>query len=335
MWNVVRNLFAQEGGRPDLAANRSEVWAPIIVGEDTGRTFLVRVLFTLDPRFSCDPVFLSKAQHRIVAASWDEKPSPTDLAVRALVRNDWPERVPHVQLLPSSFVASISLFLVTLEVPKALVLKDFELYDHNASFLRVRCHGSSMWKPEVEVVGTVPATLVAWRRIDAIKARGAQKVAADLMQANANLYEPGTGGRACLVLFTFDPNVSREDLADLSARLGEWKYAHLVDPDEIAAAAAPHASEAGWRYHRRFRMPASKTRGAAIYAGDLWVHRPFLAEGRVISRAEAGAGYRTLPCYAEPGDQGGLELIPYDDAAAQQARITDERIRASEPDPLL
>src|SRR5205085_2061929 len=57
-------------------------------------------------------------------------------------------------------------------------------------------------------------------------------------------------------------------------------------------------------HHDRARVQLEATDGHEVYLAGLWVHRPFLREGYLKGR--------TFRCLVEPGDQGGIELLPWD-----------------------
>jgi hypothetical protein len=47
-----------------------------------------------------------------------------------------------------------------------------------------------------------------------------------------------------------------------------------------------------------------------VYAADIWIHRRHLADGYFSERQP-----RLVPLLAQPGDTGGVELIPHDRVA--------------------
>jgi hypothetical protein len=110
-----------------------------------------------------------------------------------------------------------------------------------------------------------------------------------------------------MVAFSFDPGVSPMKLQEVAEMIHELKSSDTQNPVLQAAAAGPRASDQFWFYHRRFRIPPELAEGRVIYAADIWVHRPFLPEGYFSDRTP-----RLIPVLAQPGETGGVELIPHD-----------------------
>ncbi len=104
--------------------------------------------------------------------------------------------------------------------------------------------------------------------------------------ADEKLERPGVEKRFCLALLTFDTDAARD---------GDWlRYVARRSGDLV-----PHRPRRG----RRKRLPMSRTDGYAVYLVDLEVAPGYLAEGYLTGSP--------LPCLAEPGAVGGIELIPY------------------------
>ena len=129
-------------------------------------------------------------------------------------------------------------------------------------------------------------------------------VLAVLVQANQGLFRTGMLDLPCLVLFTFEP-LDYATLNTLAERMGALKNTDQTDPD-LQAVAAMVTQEAAVRYRRR-PLPVSFTGGPTVYAADLFVVRRCLELGYLT--------HRLLPCFAEPGESGGLELMPWQVAA--------------------
>jgi hypothetical protein len=102
-------------------------------------------------------------------------------------------------------------------------------------------------------------------------------------------------------------------MRDWADMLYALKFTDPDDPDLRIALWPLEVSEQSWYYHRRFRLPDVMTGGRAVFLADLWAHRPFIADGRFLSRA--GDQPRLVPCLAEPDETGwaGIELVPHNE----------------------
>ena len=124
-------------------------------------------------------------------------------------------------------------------------------------------------------------------RVREIAAQG-QRVNGYLIRASDALYRPGSKKHHCQVLISFQPEVSgdREYMQYLSQRWAEqtMRREHPI------------------RY-RRQKLPLALTDGSPVYCCDLFVHPGLLSSGYLTSAI--------LPCVAEFGDRGGIELVPY------------------------
>jgi hypothetical protein len=127
-------------------------------------------------------------------------------------------------------------------------------------------------------------------------------VTAYVVQAHEGLLKPGGGPLPCLVLFSFQQEVESDSeyMRYLAERLFSYKG---TAPDDAASRhlASLVTDEQPIPYRRR-RLPHAFTDGSTIYCADLWVKRTYLKGGYIRGT--------TLPCLAEPGEVGGLELIP-------------------------
>lgn len=99
------------------------------------------------------------------------------------------------------------------------------------------------------------------------------------------LERPGTEPHPALALVTFDADAARDS---------DWmRY--------LAGRCAVKPS--AFRRYRRRALPPSQTDGYTVYVVDLDVFPGYLEDGYVSGVP--------LPCLAEPGERGGIELIPY------------------------
>lgn len=124
-------------------------------------------------------------------------------------------------------------------------------------------------------------------RVRQTVARG-QRVNAFIVRAPDGLYRPGSIVRPCQVLISFQPEVS-----------GDRKYMEYL----CRRWAGQIRDREGYRRNRRARLPRRLTDGSTVYCCDLYIHPALLASGYLTSSV--------LPCIAEEGAQGGIELVPY------------------------
>lgn len=134
-------------------------------------------------------------------------------------------------------------------------------------------------------------------------AQGGIPVNAFLIQASSSLFAPQTDTLPCLVLVSFQPEVASdlEYMRSLARRVFSMKNTHQPDPDGRYIASLP-TDERAVPYRRRL-LPYSFTDGSTIYCADLWLRPSFLKGGCLQDNI--------LPCLAEPGPSGGIELIPW------------------------
>ncbi|GAB4463022.1 MAG: hypothetical protein OHK0029_30990 [Armatimonadaceae bacterium] len=127
-------------------------------------------------------------------------------------------------------------------------------------------------------------------------------VTAYIVQAHEALYHPGRDTLPCLVLFSFQQEVEQDAgyMHYLAQRIFAMKNTKPEDPDGEYLASLT-TDECPIPYRRR-RLPFSFTDGSTIYCADLWVKRAYLKDGHLKTNA--------LPCLAEPGEVGGIELVP-------------------------
>jgi hypothetical protein len=128
-------------------------------------------------------------------------------------------------------------------------------------------------------------------------------VNAFLVQANGALLQAQRQTLPCLVLISFQPEVSGEIdyMQSLARRVYAMKDTHPTDTDGqfVAKLTTDERAVPG----RRRQLPLSFTDGSTIYCADLSV-RPDYLQGSCIQSD-------ILPCIAEPGFAGGIELVPW------------------------
>jgi hypothetical protein len=141
----------------------------------------------------------------------------------------------------------------------------------------------------------------AKQRLDLARSRKAVPVRTALVMANADLFAAGPKDLPCRVLFTFDDRVSDDELTDLAGRTCDLKY--TSPPERDRAFVAELTTDETFYYYRRDRLPRSFAGRQDVFVASLHIHRPFLPDGYIIDRI--------LPCLAEPGESGMLELLPF------------------------
>jgi hypothetical protein len=122
---------------------------------------------------------------------------------------------------------------------------------------------------------------------------------AQLVQANRELFSAGRRDLPGIVIFSDDPDADPDELVELAHRLYDYKSVEQVPADLMDGVQLLRANEHGPHYHRRVRAQA----GQPHYLADLFFSRAFLP-GRVLTET------RALRCIAQPGDVGGIELLP-------------------------
>lgn len=115
-----------------------------------------------------------------------------------------------------------------------------------------------------------------------------ERVTGYIVRAHEGLYRPGSRVLSCQVLLSFQPEVARD--RDYMHHLAQ-RWAEQTSDRERPV-----------RYRRR-RLPLSITDGSTIYCCDLFISPALLTSGYLTGSM--------LPCLAEPGESGGIELVPY------------------------
>src|SRR5262245_57280062 len=164
--------------------------------------------------------------------------------------------------------------------------------------------------------------------VRAIQPRGVPLKAA-LVQANNGLYGPGQETLPASVLISFE---NLRDLMpylhDLAQPAGEIKSrGRPRDRDEKFVHDALWEGDNRAVYHRRYRLPRGFTRGPVVYLADLWMYRPYLRGGEIGT-------IRQFPVLAEPGDEGGVELLPFGNPRAFDLPPLDAELAEEDEDDL-
>jgi hypothetical protein len=128
-------------------------------------------------------------------------------------------------------------------------------------------------------------------------------VNAFLVQANETLLRAQNKTLPCLVLICFQPEVSGEIeyMQSLARQVSGLKNKKPADADGqfVAGLTTNERAVPG----RRRQLPLSFTDGSTIYCADLMVKPGYLQGSHIQSDI--------LPCIAEPGLSGGIELVPW------------------------
>src|SRR5262249_6649630 len=140
-----------------------------------------------------------------------------------------------------------------------------------------------------------------------LAANGGVQRTAVRVQANRLLYGPGRyASLPALVLISFEEETPRSlaHLEELADRLYELKERTPRDAAERAARDAILAHQEQPAPRRRARLPPGFTGRRVVYAADFWIRRRYLRKGYLTDE-------RRIPCVAEPGDEGAIEMLPY------------------------
>lgn len=279
-----------------------DVWAePMSLSPDETT---LKVVFSTTPAHARDPVTISRwGWHaRFIAMGKIQPRLPVEHAIQQWFRAYAP--VGTVMQLARHAESGIDLFGADVALPPSYLQAGYDPGEHNAGMLRLGFQGYAAY-----VLGTVGGDMVAMERLGWLYSNGGQPVIVARVQANFDLYEPGTRGNPGLVVVSFDPQASLDQLEQVAEAAYVLKR---TEDDEIPQALrgttdAVLANEETWCYHRRCRIAPEMTQGRAMHLADLWFHRPFLADGFLSNRQP-----RLIACLAQPGDQGGIELMPHD-----------------------
>jgi hypothetical protein len=295
-----------------MGAAGNEVWAePLSINRERG---ILTVLFSTTPHTARDPITLSRWIHLAQVLATEEL-TPRNASEQALYHWVGGDIVPgQVVPLIRHTDAGMDLWGADLHVDDRMLGPHFCYEDHNASLLWL---GFGAAGPVA--LGPVGADVVALERLASFYRQGGQPAMAARVQANFTLHRPpemdediGAFGAAALVLVTFDPAFPPQQLVEVADLLYDLKEEEFESVPSLLRTAqdAVLANEAQWHYHRRFRLPLELTNGRLAYLADIWFHRPFLAD-RYLSLRQP----RLMPVLAQPGDTGGIELLPHDRVA--------------------
>jgi hypothetical protein len=295
-------------------------WVPVtavILAEGRWKTYpghsFARVLFTFDPRHRHDLVFLDRVCARL-ARLRGRAPADEDERDMAdiLARDHVPHRFPRWEL-PPTLGGGAAVYLAEMLLPFRLLPHDFDALGQLDRFLPCRAEMCAGGRLELLPYRRADVERRALQWLRCLRPRGVQVTGA-LVQANEALLRPGPRDLPCMVLITFEDFPDQERyLRRLAERVYALKGLDLDDPDARYVSNLV-TDERAMKYRRR-PLPPSFTGGRVVYAADLIIHRPFLRRGYLVERL--------LPCLAEPGDEGFLDLLPSGGLAELDAEPDD------------
>lgn len=162
------------------------------------------------------------------------------------------------------------------------------------------------------------ATDRAFARLKMLRRRKAVEVTAAIVRAETSLYEPGNRDGTALTLVSFDARAGHSEFLDRAAQYLN-ALAHGRFRDDERTKAATIAGDERFVRHRRRALPQDAVDGCWVFACDVIVHRPFLLDGAIREPF--------LPCLAEPGRQGRIEMLP-------QVEEKEEKKSVPSPHPI-
>jgi hypothetical protein len=286
-------------------------WIPVI-GALIQRAPLVRdysvgrVVVSFDPAHCNDVLFLFHLQSRVSALRSHQPRTPDEYALRELFTSPPIEGRWRRWELPRSLTEGVPAYLCEIKLWHDLMPQETEYSGpHELSLLPCRADPSRGGGMELLPYGRQELRRRHEQFVRAVSRKGV-KVNAALVQANADLFSPGREPLPGLVLITFERDVPDQEayLRRLADRVYDLKTARPRDREEDEVRDIVMASEQAGVLYRRRQLPARFTGGPVVYAADLLIYRPYLHRGYLTEK-------KVLPCVAEPGPEGLIELLPY------------------------
>ncbi|MCI0460220.1 MAG: hypothetical protein L0Z62_24985 [Gemmataceae bacterium] len=292
-----------------------------------------RVLVSFDPVHRDDLPLLYGLRNRIEELNRSGPTSADEQAILRLVRDDYVQGQWRRWELPLSFTGRVRVQLCEILLPYHLMPDDWG-FEGDRDHLLLPCMGDLDPRGGIKMRRYTPRMLQRRQEqfVRCLLSRGV-RLNATLVQANADLYSPGREDLPCLVLITFERDLPDEQglLRRLADRVYDLKQDRPANEDEGKVSDIVLDSEELAVEYRRRQLPRGFTGGPVVYAADLWIHRPFLPGGHLVSKS-------ILPVVAEPGPQGAIELLPPWDlertaAEPEEVREVAEDAPASLPLP--
>jgi hypothetical protein len=267
---------------------------------------LGRLALTFDPVRRHDLIWIFKLRGTVTRMGSDPAANGDERIVKSALEKDWDVARGRIVQLPSSFTGGVEAYLWDVEVPLRHLPDGVDTSPYRENSLlpcRADLHNR-------RAVRGLPYTRPMRDQrpeqfIRALQPRGVHLTAA-LVQANNGLWQAGQETLPGCVLISFERlSGMMPYLHKLAERAGQVKSRQRVrNRDEQFVHDALWEGEKAAVFHRRYRLPRGFTGGPVVYMVDLWMYRPFLRNGKLGT-------VRQFPVLAEPGDQGGIELLPF------------------------
>jgi hypothetical protein len=272
------------------------VWSTFVGGNAQSHV----QLYSNTPGYERNLAFLSQWGARGRQLAGDDPPlSAAEQQLSYWLHHEWtPGACVHV-LNQQGF--GLNLFLHGFE-PNLELYRGVNEFDPNSLIFQLDCRHTN-----IQIVGRLAPAQVAIQRLTDVYQGGGKPVAAALVQAGPLLMQHSGHSGAAVVVFSFDPRIDSPTLVATAEMLGEGKWGEMADPRFEPGADLLQASDVQWKHGRRIRIPARSPAELEFYVADLWLPREFLMDGFLSPRQP-----RILPCLATAGDQGSIELLPYD-----------------------
>jgi hypothetical protein len=272
------------------------VWSTFVGGNPKSHV----QLYSNTPGYERNLTFLSQWGERGRQLAGDAPPlSAAEQQLTYWLHHDWTPGACVFVLKREQF--GFNLFLHGFE-PDLALYQGINQFDPNAVIFQLDCRHTN-----IAIVGRLQPAQVALQRLSDVYQAGGKPVAAALVQAGPLLLQNSGHSGAAVVLFSFDPRIDPATLRSTADMLAQGKWGELTDERFEPGTELLQASDVQWKHCRRVRIPARTSAELEYYVADLWIPREFLLDGFLSPRQP-----RILPCLATAGDQGAIELMPYD-----------------------
>lgn len=273
------------------------VWADVVGGSEA----TMIVLYSNTPGYERNLSFLSQwgLRAKLLCFGKLAPQSPLERQFFDWLRHDWTAGACAHVFQPQQ--VGFNLFLHAFEQNVAM-MRGASPWDPNSTILQLDCRHTN-----IRIVGRLSPPQIAMQRLADVHQRGGKPVAAAVVQAGPLLLQNSGQSGAAVVVFSFDPRINPPALSATAAMLGEGKWGEMADPRFEPGADVLQGSDVQWQPGRRVRIPARTAAELEFYVADLWLPREFLLDGFLSPRQP-----RIVPCLATAGDQGAIELLPYD-----------------------
>ena len=263
----------------------------------------VRVLFTLHPEFRNDGTFLLRMAGRFRDAGTGET-CQTDFERQFQAILDSHKHLKRTLLreIPVDLTDGVQMFTASALLSRNKVPKGFTFWHPDHRLLPCRMNPKSTGPVFIDEYRKSQVRRRYRDRIKVLEKVGFP-VLAMRIGANHELYGPGDEDRHGMVAITFE-DVSIEFLLRIRERLYELRTSTLATDDEMKW--QRRFDDLRVRLYSREPIPPSLTEGIQFYHCDLLIRRACLPRGYLRFETDV-----LLPCLAEPGEEGALELISF------------------------